>query len=167
MLGPNERGQGSRGKRPRNPEIERVVPVAGGEPEAAGRAKVARKVVPGTAADDTASTIAGIPGCPRRAIRRRSGEAVVVAILRPFDFREPDRGPTGLAEMNRPAMSDSNFSARRSSPAAARSKIPTKMARSFRHASRIPALPRLIADRSFPSCAIATPRRRWHHPKIR
>src|SRR5262249_13193566 len=51
---------GSGGKRPANPEAEIVVPVVGGVPVAVRGAEVVWSVVPGTAADDTATR--GRPG---------------------------------------------------------------------------------------------------------
>src|SRR5262245_59252057 len=47
-------------KRARDPEADSVVPVVGGVPVALGRAEILRIVVPGTAAQDTATR--GRPG---------------------------------------------------------------------------------------------------------
>src|SRR6202521_2674745 len=102
---------GSGGKRAPDPEAEVVVPVVGGVPVAVGRAEVLWIVVPGTAADDTATR--GRPGF--KAIGRikpatpedRVAQAPRICMLSVsdpcpharFDITEPDRScPPLIAE---------------------------------------------------------------------
>ena len=71
----------SRGKRPPDTEAKAVVPVAGVEPVAVGRAEELRGAVPGTAADDTAIAIST---GPRRTVCGRTVVVVMIAILDPL-----------------------------------------------------------------------------------
>src|ERR1700674_306239 len=99
---------GSGGKRAPDPEAEVVVPVVGGVPVAVGRAEVLWIVVPGTAADDTATRgrpgFRGIGGIKPAAPEDRMAQAPRICIFRVIDPRCDARIDIAQLDRSRPPL---------------------------------------------------------------